>query len=92
MKNARIADGKIVEILEPVPGFTLAECFHPSVIAACVDVEDSAVVGDDWPPPVVEAPVVEAPVVEEAPVTEEATAVEEAPAAEEVPVNPEPEV
>lgn len=60
MKTVRISDGKVVEILEPIPGFTLAQCFHPSVLAACVAAEDSVSVGDDWPPPVVE-PVVETP-------------------------------
>jgi len=94
MKTVRIADGKVVEILDPIPGFTLAECFHPSVLAACVAVEDSVSVGDDWPPPVVEPvaesvaePVVE-PVAETPIVTEPIAETPADPAADQPPAEP----
>ena len=35
MKYARIQNDTVAEILEPVPGFTVEQCFHPSLIAMC---------------------------------------------------------
>lgn len=43
--KARIIDGKIGEILVPIQGFELEDCFHPQLIAMCVDVADDAQVG-----------------------------------------------
>jgi hypothetical protein len=55
MKTARIVDGKIAEILNPIPGFTLSECFHPDVLSQCQQVADEAQVGDDYVEPLAEA-------------------------------------
>lgn len=55
MKTARILEGKVVEFLEPVPGFSLDQCFTSDIIASCAAVPDETLLGDDWPP--VEAPV-----------------------------------
>lgn len=43
--KARIIDGKIAEILVPVDGFSVEECFHSSVLAQCVDVADDVQAG-----------------------------------------------
>lgn len=48
MKTARIVNGKIAEILNPIPGFTLSECFHPDILSQCKQVADEAQVGDDY--------------------------------------------
>jgi len=60
MKTARINEGKIAEILLPIPGFTLDQCFHPSILAGTVQVPDAAQVGDNYDPtatdPVIEEP------------------------------------
>ena len=66
--KARIIDGVVAEILVPVSGFTVEQCFHPDILAQCVDVPDSMQVGDVYPP-VVEETSVETPV-ETSPVTE----------------------
>ena len=47
--KARIVDGIVYEILIPVPGHSLEECFHPDLLAQCVDVGDLKV-GDKYPP------------------------------------------
>ena len=52
MKTARIVEGKIVEFLNPIPGFTLGECFHPDILSQCKQVADEAQVGDDYVAPV----------------------------------------
>lgn len=60
MKTARIVEGKIAEILNPIPGFTLSECFHPDILSQCKQVADEAQVGDDYVAPVetpIETPV-----------------------------------
>jgi hypothetical protein len=56
MKAARIVDGIVVEIMVPAEGFSLAQCYHPAIIADCVFVDDSVQVGDAYPAPVVEEP------------------------------------
>lgn len=69
---ARIEAGIVIEILKPVDGFDVVDCFHPDLIAASVPASDDVQVG--WiltsnglvPPPTEEAPAEEAPV-EEAP-------------------------
>lgn len=40
MKTARIQNNVVAEILVPVDGFTIDQCFHPSIIATCEQVED----------------------------------------------------
>ncbi len=50
MKTARIVDGIVAEILTPIEGFALSQCFHPSILAACVSVPDEIMPGDAWPP------------------------------------------
>ena len=40
MKTARIQNNVVAEILTPVEGFTLDQCFHPSVLAQCEQVEN----------------------------------------------------
>lgn len=71
--KARIIDGKIAEILVPVAGFSVEECFHSSILAQCVDVADDVQVGwvqqedGSFAAPVVVTPA-ETPV-EEAPAT-----------------------
>lgn len=59
--KAKIVNGKIAEILVPVDGFSLEDCFHPSVLAQCVDVADDAQVDDDYVPLVPVEPVVQSP-------------------------------
>ena len=57
--KARIIDDTIVEILAPVPGFDITDCYHADVLAGCIDTPPGAAVGwhrDDqgqWsaPPP-----------------------------------------
>lgn len=46
MKTARIQDNVVVEFLLPVPGHTLAECFHPGVLEQCAEVDDTVEL--DW--------------------------------------------
>lgn len=68
--KARILDGKVIEILNPIAGFSIEECFHSSILSQCVDVPDDAQVGDDYVVPI--APVIgettEAPIAEETPI------------------------
>lgn len=45
MAYARIQNDMVVEILQPVPGFTVEQCFHPSLIAMCEMVGDNVQVG-----------------------------------------------
>ena len=59
--KARIQNGFVVEILTPIASFTIDQCFHPDIIAQCVDVTEGMKVGDVYPA-VVEEVVVEAPV------------------------------
>jgi hypothetical protein len=40
MTYARIENGVITEFLTPQPGFTLAECFAPAIVAACVSIDN----------------------------------------------------
>jgi hypothetical protein len=83
MKMARITDGVVGDVIVPLEGFSIEECFHPDVLALYVtvsgDVQPGWVVTEDG---IVDpnAPEPE-PEAEEAPVEEEAPA-EEEPAAE----------
>ena len=43
--KARIANNIIVEILTPIPGFAIADCFHEDVLASCIDTPEGAQVG-----------------------------------------------
>ena len=70
MKFARITDGIVVEFLVAPSGFSLAQCFHPDILAQCVELSDDAQIGDTYTAPVVEETVVEEPVVD-TPVVEE---------------------
>ena len=45
MKTARIQNNIVAEILVPISGFTLDQCFHPSIIATCEQIEDEVQVG-----------------------------------------------
>lgn len=65
--KAKIVNGKIAEILAPVDGFSVEDCFHPSVLVQCIDVADDAQVGWVQQEDGTFAAPVE-PVVEEAPV------------------------
>ena len=49
--KARVVDGIIVEILKPVTGFFVEQCFHEDILAQCEDVYDGANVGDKYDPP-----------------------------------------
>lgn len=45
MKTARIQNNVVAEILVPVEGFTIDQCFHPSIIATCEQIEDDVQLG-----------------------------------------------
>lgn len=47
--KARIQNGYVVEILQAIPGFTIEQCYHPDILAQCVDAGDLKV-GDAYPP------------------------------------------
>lgn len=40
MKTARIQNNTVVEIIAPIAGFRIEDCFHPEILAACEQVED----------------------------------------------------
>jgi len=68
---ARINDGTVMEVLKPIDGFDITDCFHPDILAGCLpcadDVQPGWIVTEDGivaPEP--EAPAEEAPA-EEAP-------------------------
>lgn len=41
MKKARLDNGIVAEVLQPLPGFDFYQCFPESVLRACVDCDDS---------------------------------------------------
>lgn len=43
--KARIVNDAVVEILTAVPGYLIEDCFHPNILAQCVDVPEDAQVG-----------------------------------------------
>ena len=45
MKIVRVQNNVVVEIMVPVKGFTLEECFHPDIIAMCETVDDTVELG-----------------------------------------------
>lgn len=80
MKMARITDGVVGDVIVPIEGFSIEECFHPDVLAQYTTVADDVqpgwivtedgIVDPDAPEPEPE----EAPVEEEAPAEEEPAA------------------
>jgi hypothetical protein len=71
MKMARITDGIVGDVIVPIDGFRIEECFHPDLLAQYVtvsgDVQPGWIVTEDGiVPPEPEAPAEEAPA-EEAP-------------------------
>jgi hypothetical protein len=40
MKYARIHEGKVVEICVPIEGFTIDQCFHPSLVDKMIKCTD----------------------------------------------------
>jgi hypothetical protein len=61
MKTVRVHNNVVIEILEPVSGFSLEQCFHPSIFDTCSTVEDDVQVGwtrqedGSWTAPVAES-------------------------------------
>lgn len=45
MKTARIQNNVVAEILVPVEGFTIDQCFHEGILAQCQQLEDEVQVG-----------------------------------------------
>lgn len=41
----RVYNDVVVEILKPIPGFTIEQSFHPDLLAACFDWDGVAEVG-----------------------------------------------
>lgn len=63
-KAAKFVDGVVVDLLVPVEGFTLEECFHPDLLAQYELVEDDVYLGYPLtaePAPEPETPTEEAP-------------------------------
>lgn len=44
-KMARIVDGVVVDVLVPLEGFTIEECFHPDLLAQYIPVTDDVQAG-----------------------------------------------
>lgn len=68
---ARIIDGAVMEVLKPIDGFDISDCFHPDILADCVPCGDDVQAGwvlteGGFAAPEPEAPAEEAPA-EEAP-------------------------
>lgn len=68
---ARITDGVVGDVIVPIQGFRIEECFHPDLLALYVTVADEVQPGwivteDGFSAPEPEAPAEEAPA-EEAP-------------------------
>ena len=75
-KMARIIDGVVADVIVPVEGFTLEQCFHRDLLAQYVNVvedaepgwaEADAVIPEPEPEPEPEAPAEEAPAEETPP-------------------------
>lgn len=49
--KVRVVDGIIVEVLKPVTGFSIEQCFHEDILAQCEDAYGEANVGDKYDPP-----------------------------------------
>lgn len=48
--KARVENNIIVEILRPIPGFSIEQCFHPLLLESVIDVPDDLQVGDTYIP------------------------------------------
>jgi hypothetical protein len=81
MKMARITDGIVGDVIVPLDGFTIEECFHPDLLAQYTTVADDVQPGWIVTEDGIVDPNAPEPEAEEAPVEEEAPA-EEEPAAE----------
>ena len=72
MVYARIHGKTVVEILQPIPGYTLEQCYHRDLLASCIGVSEEVRPGwvqqedGTFAPPQPEPPVAE-PTVEAAP-------------------------
>ena len=42
---ARISDGVVIEVLKPIDGFSVADCFHPDILAGCIPCDDDVQAG-----------------------------------------------
>jgi len=47
--KARIQNGIIVEFLQAIEGFDISECFHPDILAQCVDFVEGMEIGQTIP-------------------------------------------
>lgn len=43
MKYIKVENNVVVNVLEPIVGFDITECFHPQVLASCVQVEEAEI-------------------------------------------------
>ena len=86
MKMARITDGVVGDVIVPLEGFTIEECFHPDVLAMYVTVADDVQPG--WI--VTEDGIVDPNAPEAEPEAEEGAPAEEAAVEEEAPAEEEP--
>lgn len=43
--KARLNGNKVIEILTPISGFAIEDCFHPLILVNCCDVADDVQVG-----------------------------------------------
>lgn len=68
MKYIKVENNVVVNVLEPIDGFDITECFHPQVLASCVQVEEAEI---GWVKQ--EDGTFAAPVVEETPTPTEPT-------------------
>lgn len=48
--KARVEDNVIIEVLTPIPGFSVEQCFHPLLLEKAIDVPDDLQVGDTYIP------------------------------------------
>ena len=73
MKYIKVENNVVTNIIEPIDGFDITECFHPQVLSSYVPVEEAEIGWVKQEDGTFAAPVVEetpAPVVEETPPTE----------------------
>lgn len=61
---ARMNGNVVAEVLKPIDGFDIADCFHPDVLVGCVSCDDDVQPGwivteDGFAAPAVEEPVAE---------------------------------
>ena len=82
MRYGRIVDNAVVEIVTPIEGFDIADCFAPAIVATLALITDDVQIGwvkqedGSFVDPTVE---VVTPVVEETPVEETVTPAEPEP-------------